>query len=176
LKIFLIGPPAVGKSTVLHKVIDHLVTQGYSVGGVYCPEIRERGVRVGFELVDIASGNRGVLSRVGTSGEHRVGKYVVNLEDLTRIGVHALDFAVREADVIIIDEVGPMEMQGIAFQNAILEVIESMKPVVGIIHWRMHHPVVDTIRKRNDVIILDVTIQNREMLHFSVLETFSTIL
>ncbi len=61
-----------GKSTVFHKVMKHLAAHRYSVGGVSYPEMRERGVRAGFELVDIASGNRGILSWVGVSGFMRV--------------------------------------------------------------------------------------------------------
>ena len=69
-----------------------------------------------------------------------------------------------------------MEMQAIAFQNATLRVIKSTKPVIGIVHWRMRHPVIDAITERSDIMFLDVTIQNRETLHFKVLEELSKIL
>jgi nucleoside-triphosphatase len=170
LKVFLTGPPGVGKSTVLQRVRDFLIARGYKVGGVCCPEIRVNGVRVGFEIVDVASGRRGILAKVGYGGEKRVGKYGVNILDLTLIGVNALRHAVDEADIILIDEVGPMEMKGKEFQSAVLRVIEGQKPVVGVIHWRMHHPVVDAIKRQRDAVIFEVTPQNRENLHLRVLE------
>lgn len=176
MKVFLTGPPGIGKSTVLQRVDRALRAKGHKVGGVYCPEIREGRTRIGFEIVDVASGQRGILSKVGSHGKSRVGKYVVNLEDLTRIGVNALDSAAREADIILIDEIGPMEMQGIDFQKAVLNVVDGPKPVVGIIHWRMQHPVIVTIKGRSDVIVLEVSIQNREELQDEILRELSKTL
>ena len=170
MKIFLTGPPGVGKSTVLQKVKEGLVHRGLSVGGVYCPEVRERGVRVGFEIIDAYSGTRGILASIRLQGRSRIGRYVVNLDDLTRVGVNALETAMKIADVVLLDEVGPMEMQGRDFQEAILRVVASSKPIIGVIHWRMQHPVIEAIRKRSDVSIIEVTLQNREMLHSNILE------
>lgn len=164
MKVFITGRPGVGKSTVLEKVRELLLEKGYRVGGVSCPEMRRNGVRVGFRIVDVGSGMSGVLSQVGVGSGPRVGKYIVNLRGLEEVGVGALDTAVKESDVVLIDEVGPMEMQSRPFQEAVLRTLASLKSIVGILHWRMEHPVVSAIKARNDVEILEVTPQNRDFL------------
>ncbi len=169
MKIFLTGPPGIGKSTVLRRVKEGLEHRGLCVGGVFCPETRDGGARTGFEIVDVYSGTRGILAGTYLHGNKKIGRYVVNLDDLRRVGVKALETAQKTADVILIDEVGPMEMLGCDFQEAVLRVVSSSKPVIGIIHWRMQHPVVEAIRVRRDVSIMEVTLQNRETLHSVIL-------
>ena len=173
MKIFITGMPGVGKTTVVHKVIAALNERGLKVGGIYCPEIRVNNVRVGFEVIDLLTGNRGTLSHIDQDNGPRVGKYRVNIQDLSNIGVKGLNSAIREADYIVIDEIGPMELQGLEFQEAVKNIVEGTKSVLGIIHWKMNHPLIDMIRARGDVI--EVTPKNREtipsMIAEEILET-----
>lgn len=54
----------VGKTTLVKKVCDAVVSGGVSVSGFYTEEVRERGRRVGFDVVTL-TGDRGRLSRIG---------------------------------------------------------------------------------------------------------------
>ena len=56
--LILTGTPGVGKTTVLTKTVEMLRKQGYNVGGMLSHEVREGGVRVGFEIQDLASDKR----------------------------------------------------------------------------------------------------------------------
>ena len=170
MKLFIMGMPGVGKSTILQNVVAQLKEKGYRVGGIACPEIREEGNRIGFEIIDLMSGRRGVLSHVSLPSGPYVGKYHVNLRDLTQVGVVALDNAVSEADIIVIDEIGPMELLGRDFQEAAMRVVESPKPVLGIIHWRIKHPIIDGIKSRSDVKIYEITPQNRGDIQAKIME------
>ena len=170
MKVFLRGRPGVGKSTVLQRVRELLSERGYRVGGVFCPEMREDGARVGFRIVDVGSGRSGVLSRVGSGSGPRIGRYVVNIRDLDEVGVKALGAAVKDADVVLVDEVGPMEMQSRPFQEAVLRALDSPKPVIGVLHWQMRHPVVSTIEARSNTEILEVITQNRDRLPSEIVE------
>ena len=154
--------PGVGKTTVVQKVIAILKEKGLKVGGIYCPEIRVNNIRVGFEIIDLFTGNRGTLSHIDQDDGPRVGKYRVNIQDLSNIGVKSLNKAIRAADYIVIDEIGPMELQGEDFQEAVKNIVEGTKPVLGIIHWKMNHRLIDRIRARRDVKIVEVTLKNRE--------------
>ncbi len=53
----------VGKSTLVQKVCDAVVSAGGSVSGFYTEEVREQGRRVGFDVVTL-TGDRGRLSRI----------------------------------------------------------------------------------------------------------------
>jgi len=164
VRVFITGPPGIGKTTVLKKVMAKLAEEGLRAGGIYCPEIRRGAQRLGFEVIDLFTGTRGILSHVLQRRGPRIGKYRVNLEDLSRIGVHAINCAVDVADYIVIDEVGPMELQGRDFQLALVKALESAKPVLGVLHWRMQHPLIERIKTIHDVRIYEVTRENRDAL------------
>ncbi|NWF97298.1 MAG: DUF2478 domain-containing protein [Candidatus Thorarchaeota archaeon] len=106
--LLLTGNPGVGKTTVLLRVVEALKAKGYSVGGMISREVRSGGTRVGFEILDLASGRRGWLAHVNQPSGPQVGKYRVNLEDLNSIGAEAIANAVASSDVVAIDEIGPM--------------------------------------------------------------------
>lgn len=144
--------------------------RGLDAGGVICPEIRLGTIRLGFEIVDLLSGKKGTLFHINQSAGPKIGKYFVNLQDLSNIGVEAINRALNEADYIVVDEVGPMELQGKDFQKAVMKAVESSKPVLGVLHWRMNHPVIDAIKARKDVELLEVTRGNRETISDAIAE------
>ncbi len=162
--VFLTGRPGVGKTTVLLRVVDALKSRGLRVGGMVSREVRKGGVRVGFEILDLDSGRRGWLAHVEQPTGPRVGKYRVNLADLEGVGVKAVDRAVRDADVIAIDEVGPMELYSRAFIEAVKNAMKCGKPLIATIHRRARHPLISQIKSRKDVEIIEVTLENRDKL------------
>jgi len=110
IRVLLVtGPPGVGKTTVLTKTVKMLRQRGFNVGGMLSREVRENGVRVGFEIQDLASERRGRLAHINQQSGPQVGRYYVNLADLDAVGVHAIMDAVENCDIVAIDEVGPME-------------------------------------------------------------------
>ncbi|HEY6282826.1 MAG TPA: nucleoside-triphosphatase, partial [Nitrososphaerales archaeon] len=56
------GTPGVGKSTLVSKVIMRLKSAGVIVGGCTTYELRSKGSRVGFEVLDLTTGRRGELA------------------------------------------------------------------------------------------------------------------
>ena len=133
-----------------------------------CREVREAGVRVGFEIVDLSTGARGWLAHVNQSTGPKIGKYRVNMTDLEVIGVGAVLDAVKRADILAVDEIGPMELSSTAFNNALVKAVESNKPLFGTVHYGLSNPLVNSIRKREETEILRVTYENRESLHLMI--------
>lgn len=133
-------------------------------GGFYTEEIREGGRRTGFRLVAL-DGATGVLASVNISGSYRVGKYGVHLADLERVGVAALRRATRQREtlLIVIDEIGKMELCLSAFRQAALEAIESPKVVLATA-MSAPQPWVDEIKARPEVTVVEVTRDNRSTL------------
>ncbi|MBX5320434.1 MAG: NTPase [Candidatus Bathyarchaeota archaeon] len=168
--LLLTGSPGVGKTTLLLKIVDILRTKGYRIGGMVSREVRSGGTRIGFEILDLASGKRGWLAHINQKTGPQVGKYRVNLEDLDKIGVEAVLKAVRECDVIAIDEIGPMELFSEKFKRAVREALESGKLLVGVVHWKARDKLVDTVKRREDAETFTVTYENRDMLNQNVVE------
>lgn len=164
-RIFLItGRPGIGKTTALLKTVNELKNKGYNVGGMLGREVRENGRRVGFEIIDLSTGNRGRLAHLNQPSGPQVSKYKVNLDDLDQIGVKAIRDALKGAEVVVIDEIGPMEMFSSAFKEAVKDVIHSQKLVLGVIHHSARDRIIDSNKGRNDIEIVEVTLENRQRL------------
>jgi len=168
--VFLTGAPGVGKTTVLSKAVEALQRRGLKPGGMISREVREGGVRVGFELRDLYTGRTGWLSHVRNPTGPQLGRYRVNLKDLEGIGVRAIEEAVAQAEVglVVIDEVGPMELFSAAFREAVRKALRSPKPLVGVLHQRAGDRLIDEIRSNPRVTVLEVTYGNRDTLPESV--------
>lgn len=161
--LILTGAPGVGKTTVLTKIVDALKAKGVSVGGMVSREVREDGVRVGFEILELTSGKHGWLAHINGSGP-QVGKYHVNLGDLDNIGTAAITRALEKCGVIAIDEIGPMELCSPKFKQAAAQALESKKLVLAVVHGKAKDPLVTQVKRRVDAEIFNVTFSNRENL------------
>jgi nucleoside-triphosphatase len=174
--LLVTGSPGVGKSTVTWRVVEALRAEQYKVGGMISGEMRTNGTRVGFEIADLASGERGVLAHVSGLKGPQVGRYRVNLEDLDTVGVVSIVSAVENSDVVVVDEIGPMELFSAAFQHAVKRAVESAKLVVGVVHWRARSELIDEVRERPDAALYQVTFGNRGTLHRVILEKATAFL
>jgi len=144
-KNFLItGLPGCGKSSLIARLIE-----SKNVGGVLTPEFRKNSRREGFKIIDIASGKEGVLAAIGIKGP-KVSRYGVNIKDLEEIGAAAIEHAVKSSPVIIIDELGKMEMYSERFKAAVESALNSNKPVVATISLKSKDEFIERIKQRKD--------------------------
>ncbi len=155
------GPPGVGKSTAVSRVILRLKSAGVIVGGCTTAEHREGGERVGFELRDLTSGRTGELSSVSSRFGPKVGRYRVNLTDLAKIGAAGLEAAAEGSEAIVIDEVGPMELVSPDFRRAVKKCIESGKPILAVAHERLEDDLLIELR-RIATATFTLSIENRD--------------
>ncbi len=174
--ILVTGPPGIGKTSTLRRAVKELKKRKCKVGGMICREVREAGVRVGFEIMDLSTGQRGWLAHVNQPEGPRIGKYRVNLTDLDVIGAGSILDALQNADILAVDEVGPMELSSPAFSNALVKAVESSKPMLGTIHYGLRHSLISSIKEREDVEILKVTYENRETLHSMIADKINEYL
>jgi nucleoside-triphosphatase len=165
LRIAITGSPGVGKSTVCRRVLKQLTC---AYGGMISAEIRVKGERIGFEIRDIATGKTGILAHKQGVGP-RVGSYRVNLEDLNNIGVAAIKSAMR-CELIVIDEIAPMELKSPEFIRAVEEALGSDKNMLVVLHQKSAHPLAE--RMRRDFEVYTATYENRESLVSEIVEKY----
>jgi len=125
----LTGRPGTGKTSLIRQIV---VGMRGKAGGFYTEEIRSRGIRQGFRLVTL-DGQSAILAHIDIHSPYRVSKYGVDIDSLDRIGVSALHRAVRECDLVVIDEIGKMELFSDNFKTAVLDMMDSGKRVLGTI-------------------------------------------
>lgn len=159
----LTGPPGSGKSSLLFEIIDKIENEGLQVEGITSPEIRREGKRWGFHIKDLKTDEQGILASVELDGSPRVSKYGVNLEDLNNIGVKALKTALESSsNVVVIDEIGKMELKSRAFVDVTKKLLSSDKMIIGVLYYKPVHPLIREIKSRGDTKVYWVTQKKTE--------------
>lgn len=154
------GPPKVGKTTVVERLMPLLAEHGVAVRGFVSSEIRREGTRVGFRVRDLSDGET-VLAHVDSASRVRVGRFGVEVAAFESVAVPALEAALTSDDVIVIDEIASMELASAAFTALVPEIMTGRQVVVATMHSRAH-PVTDAIRRARVVEIINVTVDNRD--------------
>ncbi|MEM3073750.1 MAG: NTPase [Nitrososphaerales archaeon] len=172
----LTGEPGSGKTTAIMKIVNTVRAKGYSIGGVVSLEKRVKGVRMGFDIVDLLSGNRVLLASVEQKMGPRVGKYRVNLKGLSDLAAKALIEAAQRCDLIICDEIGPMEMASPEFRKAVKEAVSSGKPIIGVIHKHLRDPLADELRASEDVEVVEIDLYNSDEIVSKISEVVLNLL
>ena len=129
-----------------------------SLRGFTTEELREGRRRVGFALETFA-GERATLAHVDFRGPPRVSKYGVDLEAFERLALPALE-DVEEGAVVVIDELGKMELASEAFRVAVRGLFERDLPLMATVQIA-RHPFTDALKRRRDVETIRVTTVNR---------------
>jgi len=166
-KILLTGRPGCGKTTLIKCVVNKLARPS---GGFYTEEVREHGARVGFKIVTL-DGKEALLAHVNFKTPQRLGKYGLDLSALEHIAIEAIRAAVRARQLIVIDEIGPMEIRSAIFRDVVNEALNSGAPILATITARSF-PFTDAIKKRTDVTMIEVRPNNREQLVSELADQF----
>jgi len=156
MKVAITGRPGIGKTTACLKIYEALKDK-YTIRGFVTKEIRRNRERIGFEIIELESGRKLKLAEKG-EGYPRVGKYRVFVKNLDEIARKIPEY---QADLIIIDEVGPMELKSSLFVKNIEMLIRSDRNVILTIHYKLRHPLLDEIRSLFEVIRLDLNNRDR---------------
>ncbi len=186
--IFITGKPGSGKTTLIIKIANS--KKDKTMGGFYTEEIRvgttrfrEGRDRVGFSVKTL-SGEDGILSHVhpvrkkappglsnGVSFKSgpRVGKYWVDIDVIDKLIVNSIEEAIRDKDIIVIDEIGKMEMVSRNFKSAVKNALDSQKIVLATIPV-YSNTFLDSLKARNDIEIFNLNVDNRDRLVDEILK------
>jgi len=118
------------------------------IAGLSTPEIRRRGIRTGFKMIDLASGQEEVLASTSGYGP-AVGKYRVNLEGIDKL-VEKIDASLNSARFVFIDEIGKMELFSEKFKRFVERAFSLDKPIVAVVHRNL----VPRYRKKGMVFVV----------------------
>ena len=180
-KIGITGLPRSGKSAVLDKVVS-MVVDGHKadrrssasglkvIGGMRTEAIIENGERVGFACIDIETGERGVMAHREIDSRNRILGYGIDPSEIDRIGVPAIQNAVGNCEILVVDEVGKFSVESEGFVDVVRAALEYDMPTLLTLHKKSRHPLLQDIRRRDDGRILEVTPVNRALLPYKILK------
>jgi nucleoside-triphosphatase len=169
-KIGITGMPSVGKTETLIKIIEKIEKSGYKIEGMITETLLEDNKRVGFYAKDWQTNEREVFAHIDFDLKDKVGKYGVDLNILEKVGVTAIEKAINDEniDIIIIDEIGKMEMLSEKFCETVIDALDSDKPILVTLHKKSRTPLLQDIRRRDDIRILEVTAVNKNLLPYKI--------
>jgi nucleoside-triphosphatase THEP1 len=124
--VILAGDTRSGKTTWAGEIVGALRSRGVKVGGMLATGLLTDARRSGFDITDLSTGRTVPLCREGDAGaeaEQRWGRFTFAREGL-ELGREALTVRGLSADVIVVDEVGPLELAGGGWA-------ESLDAIVG---------------------------------------------
>lgn len=166
--VALMGPPGVGKTTFIKKVVGRLQEGGLTCQGFYTEEVRQEGSRTGFDVVTL-EGQRGILSRVSPEDSvrqgPRVGKYAVDVANFESLALPALHTELSRPAVLVLDEVGKMEMLSDDFVKGVRQAISSPSSTILAtipIPKGKPIPLVEEIRRNHSFLVVHLTRSNRD--------------
>ena len=166
--MLITGLPGVGKTTVIRKVAAALA-DSHPVG-FFTTEIRDKGIRKGFELVSF-DGRRSILSHVDIQSQQRVGKYGVDITSFEAF-LDEADLFNPEHRLIIIDEIGKMECLSAKFRAIIETLFASDKPVIATVALK-GGGLIESVKHRPDVRFFEVTVRNRDRITGEILTSLT---
>ena len=168
VKIGITGLPGSGKTQTLLRIIQLLEEEGVKVGGMVTEPIVEKQRRAGFQITNWLTKEHEVFAHEGLKSRIHSGRYGVNLGALEGLGARALAEAREEADVIVIDEVGKMEVESDAFTKCVMDTLDAKKSIVMTLHKKSRNPLLQDIRRRDELRLLEVTPVNKNLLAFKI--------
>ena len=135
--------------------------------GFYTEEIREEGIRKGFELVSL-DGRRAILSHTDIRSPYRVGKYKVDVKGFENF-LDSIPYFSANTHLIMIDEIGKMECLSDQFKKLLEELLESEKGVIATIALK-GSGLIEAIKKRHDTKLFQLIKSNWDALLFDILK------
>jgi nucleoside-triphosphatase len=164
MNIILTGAPGIGKTTLAEKIAR---TLGDRAAGFVTREIRQGGGRTGFAIESL-DGERRILASKEPKAGPRVGRYAVNVGNLEAVAIGALKRALDGQRVIVIDEIGKMELISPGLRAMILEALDSRLPAVATMGVS-RNAFMEAVRARDDVEVIRITAENRDALKNRIL-------
>jgi nucleoside-triphosphatase len=170
VKVAISGQPGTGKTkTVLR--IAKMVEEKFNIGGFTTHPIEEEGEIVGYNLKDFITQEEELSASVRWDVKPKVpGRNPestplgIRLDSVNRIATASVQKAIEESDLILVDEVGKLVSESKEFSAVLKEALKCGKPMLITMHKRSRNPLLQSIRKRDDLRTLEVTPINSAIL------------
>jgi molybdopterin-guanine dinucleotide biosynthesis protein A/nucleoside-triphosphatase THEP1 len=106
-----------GKTTSAGRLVEQACAEGFNVAGILAPSVYTNGRLKGFDIVDLQSGRQTLLA---SRNENTLTNRFVFTDTGLKFGREALSLdAVKDAELIIVDEFGPIELAGKGWRKSV---------------------------------------------------------
>lgn len=124
----LTGPVHSGKTTLLKKIVYELKEEKFNIDGFLSEAILKNKETVGYDLFDLKKEKSiPFIRRKGEKDWQRMGLYFFIPQGLAE--AKEIILRSKDADISVVDEVGPLELSGKGFWPALEQII--LKPLTS---------------------------------------------
>lgn len=150
--IIVCGERGEGKTTFIKQVVDSLVSRNVRLVGFYAKGEGNPNLREGYNMVQLPNLiEHELCKRVGSCGD--VNSSFVFNEQSIALGDRILDNA-TDGEVVIMDEIGRLELQGQVWSNALSKVLaKNQNPVIIAVRKPFLHQVIEKWSIKNPYIL-----------------------
>lgn len=132
-----------GKTTALADLVRIAHEEGFNVAGILAPSLYRDGRLMGFDVLDLRDGTRAPLARRETKAGAKAPFTFV--DEGLRLGTAALsEEATESADLIVVDEFGPLELSGRGWRSGVESLLAGGNPAVLLV---VRRELVDAVRR-----------------------------
>ena len=124
--VIITGEIHQGKTTFTQKIITNLLEQKIRIAGFLSLGINENGTRIGYSLFDIESSEQTELcSTIKDENRIKFGQFYFNNDAILKGNEILNTENLSDKQLIVIDEVGPLELSGHGWSSAIENITRS---------------------------------------------------
>jgi nucleoside-triphosphatase THEP1 len=171
-KVFIVtGSIRGGKTTFVKKLIELLKSNNIIVGGILSERVMDGSVTIGYDLLNIETGKKTDFLRQNDDfGDGTIGRFTISSDGLGE-GRKILSSGIQNKnDLVIIDEVGLLEIQDKGWSACIDELLEkSSNPLLFTVRDSFIDKVINKWNLR-EVFIFDINETNYMDAGFSIIE------
>lgn len=161
MRLLVVGEPGSGKTSWCREYIDEQRKRGVTVGGILCPAIEHQGQRVGSNALDLLTGQAVPFARLSRHGAfkagEKIGDYTIS-RDAILFACGAIERAVESScDLVVIDEVGPLELSGKGLMSAVELALASAVNVLIVVRSSLREALQRHFPQYEFVVVADLT-------------------
>lgn len=131
-KVFLLsGGQGTGKTTLMKQLAGQLQNSGINFGGILAPVVYKDNQRIGYDLFVIATKEQRPLCRLqGINSKVKAGNFVFDASVLEFGNTELSNLSAGSCNVVIIDEIGPLELSGQGWSESLSRTLVRDNKVV----------------------------------------------
>ena len=161
MRLLVTGESGSGKTSWCREYIDRRRKSGSTVGGILSPAIERQGQRVGSNALDLLTGQEVPFARLSHHKHFKegdkVGDYTISRDGIL-FACNAIEGAVESrCDLVVIDEVGPLELQGKGLMSAVELALASAIDVLIVVRSSLREALQKHFSDYEFTVIADLT-------------------
>jgi len=163
--VVLTGRSGAGKTTVMESIIERLREESAPVAGLIQPARYLDGEKIGFEIRDLQTGKETLFAERVRREDGVFGMGYRFEEEGRLLAQEALSSIPRDS-VLVVDEMGPLELRGKGHMGALQKAIAERPPILLLLVVRRHLiPAFLSALSATDATVIDVETASADVEH-----------